>query len=108
MLRVPCFRGVEAGVKRCHSRCGLSFDIDVNEDEPFLINSRQEILNQGNVAARDLARGIETIEIMQRVGAVTKHWGTAQRLSDAIPRYGKTGREDLGGSRTTPHIRVSE
>ena len=52
----------------------MPFDIDVNENEPLFVNARQEVLNQANVAAFDLARRVEALEIVERVTAIAQHW----------------------------------
>ena len=43
---------------RRHSGACAGFDVDVNEDEPFLIDAAGEVLQQHDVAKRDGAVGI--------------------------------------------------
>jgi hypothetical protein len=42
---------------RRHSGACAGFDVDVNEDEPFLIDAAGEVLQQHDVAKRDGASG---------------------------------------------------
>src|SRR5450631_2316188 len=63
-LCVAALSGVDARVKRGQSGRGLFFDIDMNENEPLLIDTAEKILDERDVTAFDLALGIQAVEIM--------------------------------------------
>ena len=57
-------RCIETGMESSHARTGFLFDLNVNQDEPFLIDAAKKVLNQSDIAALDFARRIEAEEVM--------------------------------------------
>ena len=60
-------------MQQSQGRCSFLFDIDVNEDEPLFVETAEKILDEADIATLNLANGIDTEEIMQRVAAVAEN-----------------------------------
>ena len=50
LLGVSRFGGVETGVQCGYSRSGFALDLHVNEDEPFLVDPAEKVLDQADIA----------------------------------------------------------
>ena len=89
-------------------RAGASLNVDVNQNEPGLIESAQEVLQERDVAERNRAIFINAAPIPERVTGIREDRLAADRRSDLMPRHGEPGGE--GGRRLwlTPHIGLTE
>ncbi len=75
------------------ARPSLSFDLDVDHDEPLFIQATEKILQQHNIIELNRLRRIKSAPVVQCVGNIGKDRRTAQLLGDLIPRPRKLGGE---------------
>ena len=89
-------------------RARTSFNVDVNQNEPGLIEPAQEVLQQRDVAERNRAILINAAPIPERVAGVGENRLATNRRSDLMPRHGEPGRECGRRLWLAPHIGLTE
>ena len=108
LLCLSALSGIQASVKHGQPRRRVPLDIHVNEDEPFLVDAAQEVLNQADVAAFDFAQRVSPEEVMQRVTAVAENRRPAEPLRDCMPGNSNSRRQYRGGPCAAPYVSVTK
>ena len=74
-------------------RRGPRFDVHVNQYEPLLVQAAEEVLQERDVAAGDVARRVEPNPVVQRIGRIGENGRAFQppRLPQPTARRGRRG-----------------
>ena len=87
---------------------GFELDIDVNTDEPVLVRSAKEVLQQHDVAELYGTFCIDPRPVVERIGRVREHGRTAQPQGDLAPGYGDARGDAFGRRVPRPDVRVAD
>src|SRR4029077_20604830 len=89
-VRIECFLNYRDRVQDARSDC---LDLDMNQDEPVLVEEVHEILNGVDVSERNRPVLVKSFPVVQSVTVIAQNRRTVQQLAGAAQRTREIGRQ---------------